>query len=421
LTGATLDRYAAVVGPEVVGELARVADAVRHLRVQHVNSTSVGGGVAEILTRMVPLLRELGVDTRWDVIKGDREFFNVTKAIHNGLHGAPTDLTSEMAAAFRRTTEMNLDEFVPWGDVIFIHDPQPAGLVAARSRSQARWVWRCHIDVSSPDAGVWAFVEPYVRQYDGVVVSMPAFARPMPIPHYLVAPSIDPISDKNRDLEPEYVRQVLEKYAIDPGRPVVTQISRFDRLKDPLGVIKAYRLARRYQDCQLVLAGGGADDDPEGALVLQEVRDAAGLDPDIHVLELPVFSDLEINALVRGSTVVLQKSLREGFGLTVAEAMWKRKPVIGSAVGGIISTVIDGITGYLVHSPEGAARRMVELLMNPDLCRRLGDNGRQHILTNYLTTRHVRDYLLLLLAVQRPDQDITHLMPHGPDGSPVGP
>lgn len=409
MSGATLDRYASVVGPEIIEELVRVADAVRHLRVQHVNSTSVGGGVAEILTRMVPLLRELGVDTRWDVIKGDREFFNVTKAIHNGLHGTPTELTDDMTAAFVRTTEMNLGEFDPWGDVIFIHDPQPAGLVAARSRSKARWVWRCHIDVSSPDPGVWGFLEPLVRQYDGIVVSMPAFARPMPIPHYLVAPSIDPISDKNRDLEPDYVQQVLEKYSIDPARPVVTQISRFDRLKDPLGVIQAYWLARRRADCQLVLAGGGADDDPEGAIVLQEVREAAGRDPDIHVLELPVFSDLEINALVRGSTVVLQKSLREGFGLTVAEAMWKRKPVIGSAVGGIVSTVLDGITGYLVHSPEGAARRIVDLLKDPELCRRLGENGRQHVLSNYLTTRHVRDYLLLLLAVERPDQDITRL------------
>jgi trehalose synthase len=409
VSGATLDRYASVVGPEIIEELVRVADAVRHLRVQHVNSTSVGGGVAEILTRMVPLLRELGVDTRWDVIKGDREFFNVTKAIHNGLHGTPTELTDDMTAAFVRTTEMNLGEFDPWGDVIFIHDPQPAGLVAARSRSKARWVWRCHIDVSSPDPGVWGFLEPLVRQYDGIVVSMPAFARPMPIPHYLVAPSIDPISDKNRDLEPDYVQQVLEKYSIDPARPVVTQISRFDRLKDPLGVIQAYWLARRRADCQLVLAGGGADDDPEGAIVLQEVREAAGRDPDIHVLELPVFSDLEINALVRGSTVVLQKSLREGFGLTVAEAMWKRKPVIGSAVGGIVSTVLDGITGYLVHSPEGAARRIVDLLKDPELCRRLGENGRQHVLSNYLTTRHVRDYLLLLLAVERPDQDITRL------------
>lgn len=409
MSGAALDRYASVVGPEVIEELVRVAHAVRHLRVQHVNSTSVGGGVAEILTRMVPLLRELGVDTRWDVIKGDREFFNVTKAIHNGLHGTPTELTDDMTAAFVRTTEMNLGEFDPWGDVIFIHDPQPAGLVAARSRSKARWVWRCHIDVSSPDPGVWGFLEPLVRQYDGIVVSMPAFARPMPIPHYLVAPSIDPISDKNRDLEPDYVQQVLEKYSIDPARPVVTQISRFDRLKDPLGVIQAYWLARRRADCQLVLAGGGADDDPEGAIVLQEVREAAGRDPDIHVLELPVFSDLEINALVRGSTVVLQKSLREGFGLTVAEAMWKRKPVIGSAVGGIVSTVLDGITGYLVHSPEGAARRIVDLLKDPELCRRLGENGRQHVLSNYLTTRHVRDYLLLLLAVERPDQDITRL------------
>lgn len=409
MNGTSLDQYAGVVGTGVIDELARVADAVRHLRVQHVNSTSVGGGVAEILTRLVPLLRELGIETRWDVIKGDREFFNVTKAIHNGLHGTPTLLTGEMMSAYQRATRMNLDEFDVWGDCVIIHDPQPAGLVAARSRSRARWIWRCHIDVSSPDPQVWSFLEPLVSQYDAVVVSMPSFARPLSIPYYLVAPSIDPISDKNRELDPALVTQVLEKYGIDPARPVVTQISRFDRLKDPVGVIKAYRLARRHQDCQLVLAGGGADDDPEGTVVLHEAREAAGKDPDIHVLKLPVFSDLEINALVRGSTIVLQKSLREGFGLTVAEAMWKRKPVIGSAVGGILSTVLHGITGFLVHSPEGAAHSIVELLMNPALCRRLGENGRQHVLANFLTTRHVRDYLLLLLSLERPNQDITLL------------
>ncbi len=384
----SLDRYASVVGPDVTGELARLADAVRHLKVQHVNSTPVGGGVAELLTRLVPLLRELGIETRWDVIKGDREFFDVTKAMHNALHGAEIEFTEEMTAAYRRTTEMNLAEFEPWGDNIFIHDPQPAGLIEARSRSKARWLWRCHIDVSSPHPGVWAFLEPFITRYDAVAVSMPSFARPMPLPFYLVAPSIDPISDKNRDLEPGVVRRILEKYGIDPKRPVVTQISRFDRLKDPIGVIQAYRLARRREDCQLVLAGGGADDDPEGAIVLQEVREAADGDPDIHVLELPVFSDIEINALVRGSTIVLQKSIREGFGLTVAEALWKRKPVIGSAVGGIISTVLHGITGYLVHSPEGAAHAIVELLTDPELCRRLGENGHQHVRTNFLTTRH---------------------------------
>lgn len=405
----SLDRYASVVGSDVTDELARLADAVRHLKVQHVNSTPVGGGVAELLTRLVPVMRELGIETRWDVIKGDREFFDVTKAMHNALHGAEIEFTGEMTDAYRRTTEMNLAEFDPWGDCIFIHDPQPAGLIDARARSKARWLWRCHIDVSSPHPGVWDFLEPLITRYDAAAVSMPSFARPMPIPFYLVAPSIDPISDKNRDLDPAVVTRILEKHGIDPARPVVTQISRFDRLKDPLGVIQAYRLARRREDCQLVLAGGGADDDPEGAIVLQEVREAAGDDPDIHVLELPVFSDIEINALVRGSTVVLQKSIREGFGLTVAEALWKRKPVIGSAVGGIISTVLHGITGYLVHSPEGAAHAIVELLADPELCRRLGENGHQHVRANFLTTRHARDYLLILLAMDRADQDITHV------------
>jgi trehalose synthase len=238
---------------------------------------------------------------------------------------------------------------------------------------------------------------------------MPDFAQALTIPQYMVAPSIDPIADKNRELSDESVAHVLQKYGLDSARPIVTQISRFDRWKDPLGVIAAYRMVKRYRDCQLVLAGGGATDDPEGAQVLAEVREHAGDDPDIHVLLLPPYSDIEINALVRGSTVVLQKSIREGFGLTVSEAMWKGKPVIGGAVGGIKTQVLDGITGFLVHSPEGAARRLVQLLESPDLCEKMGANGRLHVKENFLLTRHVKDYLLVMLALDHPEEDVVDL------------
>jgi trehalose synthase len=406
---AKLQDYGNVVGQEMIDELQVIADRVRNKKLQNINSTPVGGGVAEILTRLVPLLRELGVDATWDVIKGDQAFFNVTKAFHNALHGKPEQITEEMFECFRANTKMNLREINFTGDIVWIHDPQPVGLIAARKELGRHWVWRCHIDISAPDARVWEFIRSYVAQYDVTAFSMPDFAQTLPIPQYMMAPSIDPLSEKNRELEQPEIDRVLEKYAIDPARPILTQISRFDRLKDPVGVIRCYRIVKKRRDCQLILAGGGASDDPEGELVLQEVREAAGTDPDIHVLLLPPFSDIEINALVRASTIVLQKSIKEGFGLTVSEALWKRKPVIGSAVGGIKIQIINGITGYLVHSPDGAANRALQLLANLDLRRRMGENGFQHVKQNFLVTRNVRDYMLIMLALDHPNTDITYL------------
>jgi trehalose synthase len=404
-----LEAYEQVVGSEVVDELRVLAERLKGRRFQNINSTAVGGGVAEILTRLVPLLRELGVDARWDVMRGDDAFFAVTKAFHNALHGSREVISPGMLNVYRATTEMNLRQIDFSGDVICIHDPQPAALVSRRREVGHRWVWRCHIDVSNPDPPAWDFLRPYVAQYDAAVFSMPDFAQQLPIPQYMVAPSIDPLSDKNKELDEDAIAAVFEKYGIDRRRPILTQISRFDRLKDPLGVIAAYRMVKRRNDCQLVLAGGGATDDPEGAAVLAEVREAAAHDPDIHVLLLPPFSDLDINALVRGSTVVFQKSIKEGFGLTVSEALWKGKPVIGGAVGGIKQQVVDGITGFLVHSPEGAGNRAAELLFDPELCRRLGENGREHVKQNFLVTRHVKDYLLLMIALDHPGEHVVLL------------
>src|SRR5713226_8458465 len=377
-----LEDYKEVVGPEVIEELLVVAGRVHGRRLQNINSTSVGGGVAEILTRMIPLLRELGVDATWDVIKGDQAFFNVTKAFHNALHGKAEEVTDEMFEIFRSTTDTNLREVNITGDCVIIHDPQPAGLVMRKADSGARWVWRCHIDVSSPEPRVWNFLKPYIEQYDGSIFSMPEFSQQLKIPQYMVAPSIDPLADKNKELEQGYIDKVLEKYHLDPQRPIITQISRFDRLKDPVGVIAAYRMVKKRHDCQLVLAGGGATDDPEGVQVLLEVQEAAASDPDIHVLLLPPFSDLEINALVRGSTIIMQKSIKEGFGVTVTEALWKRKPVIGGAVGGIKQQIINGLTGFLVHSPEGAANRASQLLSDLKLRQTMGENGYQHVKQN---------------------------------------
>ncbi len=405
----SLNSYRGVVGPEVVDELVQLAGRVQHRRMQHVNSTAVGGGVAELLTRMVPLFRELGIETTWDVIKGNEAFFAVTKAFHNALHGARETITEEMLDVYRETTDMNLHDLGPMGDFVVIHDPQPAGLIARKQESGGHWLWRCHIDVSTPDPAVWDFLRPHVEQYDGSIFSMPEFSQKLPIPQFMVPPSIDPLSDKNREMTDDEITAVLQKYGLDPERPIITQISRFDRLKDPVGVIQAYRLVRRRYDCQLLLAGGGATDDPEGEQVLREVREAANDDPDVHVLLLPPFSDLEINALVRGSTIIMQKSLKEGFGLTVTEALWKRRPVIGGSVGGIKLQLLNGVTGFLVHSPEGAANRAIELLGDKSLRQTIGSNGHQHVRENFLTTRHVRDYLLLMLAMEHRDTDITLL------------
>jgi trehalose synthase len=405
-----LQDYQEVAGPGVIEELRVLAGRVAGRSMQHINSTPVGGGVAEILTRLVPLLRELGLEASWDVIKGDQAFFGVTKAFHNALHGKREEITADMFEIFRANTEMNLREVNFTGDVIFVHDPQPAGLILRKKEIGRQWVWRCHIDVSAPQPDVWEFLRPYIEQYDAAIFSMPDFAQRLPIAQFRVAPSIDPLSDKNKPLDQSYVASVLDKYHIDAGRPVLTQISRFDRFKDPVGVIAAYRLVKkRHHKCQLVLAGGGAPDDPEGEEVLREVQEAAANDPDIHVLLLPPFSDLEINALVRGSTVVLQKSVREGFGLTVSEALWKKKPVIGGAVGGIKLQIIDGMTGFLVHSPEGAANRILQLLGDRRLREKLGENGHQHVKQNFLVTRNVRDYILILLALEHPGESVVHL------------
>lgn len=406
---ANLADYEDTVGRDVMQEMYVLAERVKGRRLQNINSTPVGGGVAEILTRMIPLLRELGIQTTWDVIKGDQAFFNVTKAFHNALHGRNEKIGDEMLAVFQATTEANLREMNISGDVVIVHDPQPVGLIALKQESGSRWIWRCHIDISAPKAPVWDFLRPYIEQYDAGIFSMPDFAQELSIPQYMVAPSIDPLSDKNKELSIDFVTRVLEKYDIDPARPIVIQVSRFDRLKDPLGVIAAYKMVKRRHDCQLVLAGGGANDDPEGEEVLREVEQHAAGDRDIHILLLPPFSDLEINALVRGATVVFQKSIKEGFGLTVSEALWKRKPVIGGAVGGIKLQVINGVTGFLVHSPEGAAKRLAQLLGDRALRARLGENGYQHVKQNFLLTRHVKDYMLVMLALDHPAEDVVHL------------
>ncbi len=405
----TLDDYIPIVGEGVVGELRLLGERLQGKRIVNVNSTRVGGGVAEILARLVPLLGELGLDVSWEVIRGTEEFFALTKKLHNALHGAQVLFGPGEHETYDEVTRDNLKGLDLDRDVVFVHDPQPAGLVRARQEHRGRWIWRCHIDVSSPSPGSWEFIEPFVERYDMSVFSAPQFARQLDIPQALISPSIDPLSDKNRELTPEEIENVLTRLAIHSDKPMVTQISRFDRLKDPLGVLAAWRIARRHNDCQLILAGGAASDDPESVQVLREVREHAGDDPDVHVLDLPPTSNIEINALQRASTVVLQKSLKEGFGLTVSEALWKSKPVIAGAVGGIPLQITHKYSGILTHTVEGTAFWIKQLLSTPEFAKRLGENGHAHVRNNFLLTRHLRDYLLAFLFLMYEKQDVVKL------------
>lgn len=397
-----LEQYADVVGQDVINHLRQLAAPLKGLKAVHVNSTREGGGVAEILHRLIPLKQELGIDVSWEVIEGKDEFYNCTKSFHNALQGNRVDMPDSYFRAFERTNEKNAERLrgqLEAADVVFIHDPQPAPLLLHCPNRRGKWVWRCHIDVSKPFRPVWKYLRDYIEPYDASIWSLAAFAQKMPHPTYLIPPSIDPISNKNRELSIDEINTVAKKYGLDRSRPIISQISRFDRFKDPVGVIHAYRLVKPYIPLQLILAGGGASDDPEGELVLAEVKAAAANDPDIHILVLPPDAHTTINALQRLSDIVLQKSTKEGFGLTVTEAMWKGKPVIGGDTGGIRLQVVDHHTGFLVNTPEGAAFRIRYLLQNRDHLEMIGHKAHQYVLENFLLTRHLREYLALMVAV----------------------
>ncbi len=391
-----LDDYKSIVGEADIDELKFLARDLKGKKVKMVNSTAVGGGVAEMLNQMVPLLRELDVETHWDVITGGNDFFEVTKAFHNALQGSDYKLTQHARDIFLMHNDQNRNRIDFSEDFVVIHDPQPAALIRARKESNQHWIWRCHIDLSSPNPEVWAFLRPFVEKYDAAIFSSQSFARQLPIPQYLFYPCIDPLSEKNKELEDSFVQHVCDEFGVDRSRPIVTQVSRFDRAKDPVGVVQAFKQARKYVDCQLVLAGGGASDDPEGAAVLKEVKDAVGTDPDVIILDLPPWCALEINALQRASTIIVQKSIREGFGLTVTEALWKGKPTIAGAVGGIPNQIIHKLTGALVHSVDGCAYQIRYLLTHSAFAQQLGHNGHEHVKENFLMSTNVRRWLLLL-------------------------
>ncbi|MGE5300523.1 MAG: glycosyltransferase [Acidobacteriota bacterium] len=402
-----ISRYAGIAPARDLILLRKLGERLEGKTFLHVNSTRAGGGVAEILHRMIPILKGAGIEARWEVIEGDERFFEITKKLHNTLQGNAETIDGEMWRYYFEVNRRNAERLDLDADAVLIHDPQPAPLI--EFRKGGIWIWRCHIDLSVPCRDVCDMLTTYCRKYDASVFSVAKFARAMGTQEFIIPPSIDPLAEKNRELSAEEIQAVRERFGLEKERPILLQVSRFDRFKDPVGVIKAYRAVKKYNDCVLVLAGSPATDDPEGAIVLQEVRDYAADDPDIRILLLPPFSDTDINALQRLATVILQKSVREGFGLTVSEAMWKGKAVIGGATGGIPLQILHGVTGFLVHSVDGAAFRTRQLLNNPEMATKMGTDAREFVRQNFLITRHTRDYLSAWYCIENRGKDVIEL------------
>ena len=392
---ARLEDYREVAPKGTIDLLVRLAERLQGRRFLHVNASRYGGGASEILNRLIPMMQELGIDAAWDVIVGDPDFYATVHALDRAVGGEERIITEAMLASYGDTAAVNAAKLPLEADLVMIHDLAPLPLVRYRP-GRGRWAWRSHVDLSGTPRRTWYLLRRDIERYDAVVFSLPKFAQRLRIPMLIIHPSIDPLSEKNRDLSRRDVEQILDRLGIPRDKPILLQVAPYARSKDPLGVIQAYRLAKKYVDCRLVLAGGGAADNPEGSAVLGEARMAAARDPDIHPLVLPPDAAVEINALQRAAAIVLHKPHHEDFGLGAAEAMWKGKPVIGSLTGGIPVQVIFEVTGYTVNSVEGAAFRIRQLLQNPDLMARLGGAAREYVRRNFLITRHLGDYLALL-------------------------
>ena len=394
-----IDDYRQVAAPGAVDIIMKLADRVRGRRLLHLSGGRFGAGAPEALQTLVPLLSDIGVDVAWEITGGDPLFYATSSALHAALEGGERVLTDEALGHWVEMNRINEKKLRLEADVVVVHDVQPASLIGSRPKS-GRWLWECHFDCSSPQRRAWSVFRALVDQYDGAVFALPQFGRRLGIPQYVVQPSIDPLSDKNRDLSPREVARILQGLTIPQDRPLLVQIGRFTRGADPLGVVNAYRLVKKHHPVRLVLAGT-ANDDSDSAAVLADLRRAADHDADILVRELPPDAQLQINAIQRAATLVLQKSIQGGFGLGAAEAMWKGKPVVGGFAGGLPQQLVHDVTGYPVHSVEGAAFRVRHLLNNPEIAARMGAAGREMVRRQYLVTRHLTDYLALLIHLTR--------------------
>jgi len=403
ISKASLDEYAQVVGEAEIEEIKGFAEGLVGKSVCHINSTSFGGGVAEILHRMVPLMRDVGLNAEWRVIEGSDDFFRVTKAFHNGLQGMNIPLTGDMRRTYLSLNKKNAEEPNLDHDLVVVHDCQPAAIVNYLQIRRGKWVWRCHIDLSHPNQQFIGFITPFILKYDSLIFTMERFVqKPLKLAKtFIVPPSIDPLSAKNKPLPQSLILSILDKYDVKAENPIVTQVARFDPWKDPLGVIDVYRMVKKkVADVQLLLIASMAKDDPEGWIYYEKTARHAEEDYDIHLLsDLNGVGNVEVNAFQRASNVVLQKSIREGFGLSVTEALWKGVPVVGGNVGGIPLQIINGETGFLIGSVEEAAEKTLYLLEHLHEAKEMGRKGREHVLKNFLITRHLKDYLRLFSSI----------------------
>ena len=402
LASKSLADYTHIVGRPLVEEIRELAEPLRGKRVVQLSATAFGGGVSEILYTLIPLMRDVGLEVEWQVIYGREEFFNATKIMHNALQGNPQDLTSEQWATWRRYNEMNARELSEGWDICIVHDPQPAALHSLVAEKARSWIWRCHIDVSTPNPATLEQLLPYLESYPASLFHVAGYV-PAGLDGgvHIVPPAIDPLAPKNMALSREDAVFVCDQFGIDTERPLITQVSRFDPWKDPVGVIDAYRYVKEHRpEVQLALVGSMASDDPEGWDFYNSTLAHADGDPDIHILNnFNNVGAIEVNAFQSLSDVVIQKSTREGFGLTVSEALWKGRPFIGGNVGGIPLQVQDGVSGFLVDSVEECGRRILEIIEDPGLGRSLGLRGKEHVRANFLTPRYLRDYLKIFHEV----------------------
>lgn len=406
----SLDAYGSVAGSEAIEEIRHLAEPLRDARVIHINATKFGGGVAELLPTLTALMRDVGLDAEWRIMPGNDEFFNVTKLIHNGLQGMAVDLDPSQRSTFDAASKRFADAFEGDYDFVVIHDPQPAAARLLKPDAGGRWVWRCHIDLTAANPDVWGFLRPKIEAYDAAIFTLPDYVQPDLKLDTLafIAPSIDPLSPKNMPLDAQLAEDVVYRLGVDPHRPLLLQVSRFDPWKDPIGVIDVYRAVKREMpDVQLALVGSMASDDPEGWRLYKEVLRYAGTDPDMTIVtNLDGVGALEVNAFQRESEVVLQKSLREGFGLTVSEALWKGVPVVAGRVGGIPMQIGDDAAGRLIESNDEAIAACLELLHDGELRHRLGTAGRERVRRNFLSTRNLRDYLSLFGSLRSGDRTL---------------
>jgi len=394
-----IDEYRGIVGDKVISDIVKMAKNLYGLRVLHINSTYYGGGVAEMLYSLIPLMNDVGVSVDWRILRGTPEFFTITKKFHNAIQGDPINLSDIKKTLYIQ----NNQDFASYcqidADCVIIHDPQPLPLIRFYKRKQP-WIWRCHVDLSRPNPQLWDYLKGFILRYDRVIVSDCRYMKEdLPMDYSVIHPVIDPLSSKNKEISKDLIMRTLKKYAVPTDKPILTQISRFDKWKDPANVIEMFKLVKAKIDCRLVLCGSMAADDPEGIQIYQKILQRANNHvAKRDVILLTVEDNILVNALQRISSVVIQKSIREGFGLTVTEALWKEKPVVASNVGGIPLQMVDGETGYLIDPTDiktGAAR-IISILENPAEAKRLGTNGREMVLKKFLITRHLYDDLKML-------------------------